>query len=217
MVSHESLDRRHPNLFSNDPEKVPAGYFDGEIPYYIIPLTAKKGSKEATGVVNQIGTLQDLINLVNGGDGPLIRIHSACMYSEQLGAADCDCRQQFEEAKKNIMEEKKGVIFYMHQEGRGAGLKTKAKAYEAAQNSNLDTVEAYEHLGEEPEQRDYTNVSKWLITHGITKVRLMTNSTHKIKFLENEGIVVKRVPMIFITPGNTSYLNTKRKKLGHLI
>ncbi len=51
----------------------------------------------------------------------LARVHSACVTSEAFGGCDCDCAEQLEQALARIAEAGRGVVFYLMQEGRGAG------------------------------------------------------------------------------------------------
>src|SRR5688500_15883029 len=84
------------------------------------------------------------------------RIQSSCAYGEVLGADDCDCGTQLEEAYRIFEKQGRGVLIHLDKEGRGAGLAVKAKAYELQDREQLDTVEAYQRLGVELDQRNYT-------------------------------------------------------------
>ncbi|NJK41838.1 MAG: bifunctional 3,4-dihydroxy-2-butanone-4-phosphate synthase/GTP cyclohydrolase II, partial [Acaryochloridaceae cyanobacterium SU_2_1] len=54
---------------------------------------------------------------------------------------------------------------------------------------------------------------------GIENIRLITNNPRKIAGLKGYGLeVVDRVPLLIeATPYNTTYLNTKAEKLGHML
>ena len=119
---------------------------------------------------------------------------------------------------KMIEKEGKGVIVYMHQEGRGIGLVNKLKAY-ALQDEGKDTVEANEALGFKSDLRDYGLGAQILVDLGVKKIRLMTNNPKKIVGLNGYSLeIVDRVPIqISPTKNNIKYLETKRKKMGHLL
>ena len=121
-------------------------------------------------------------------------------------------------ALDQIAGEKRGILVYEHQEGRGIGLMNKIRAYEL-QDRGLDTVEANEHLGFKADLRDYALPVEILRYFGISRLRLLSNNPEKVAALENAGIeVVERAPII-IPPLSTTaaYLRTKREKLGHLL
>jgi 3,4-dihydroxy 2-butanone 4-phosphate synthase/GTP cyclohydrolase II len=107
----------------------------------------------------------------------------------------------------------------MRQEGRGIGLANKIRAYRLQQEEGLDTVEANERLGFEPDLRDYGIGAQILVDLGIRKVRLMTNNPRKIVALKGFDLqIVERVPLVIEpTPHNARYLDTKRRKLGHML
>ena len=151
-------------------------------------------------------------------DEVLVRVHSECLTSDVFGSERCDCGEQLHTAMKMVEEAGRGVIVYMHQEGRGIGLVNKIKAYEL-QEHGKDTVEANIALGFKADLRDYGIGAQILVDLGVRKMRLMTNNPKKIIGLEGYGMTVTgRVP-IEIQPNknNLHYLITKKKKMGHML
>jgi GTP cyclohydrolase II len=84
-----------------------------------------------------------------------------------------------------------GVLIYLSQEGRGAGLSIKALAYELAERLNFDARGAYAHLGFEHDQRSYADAVRALKLLGVSRCVLLTNNPAKIKALEEANIVVR--------------------------
>lgn len=149
---------------------------------------------------------------------PLLRIHSRCLYGELLKSRDCDCLAQYEEAVRLILDARSGIICYLEQEGRGKGLIHKARAYEYMETHRVDTVDAYKDLDYELDPRSYDHVIQFLREIGISRIRLITNNPRKISALTDAGIRVERVPAIVgINHWNIDYIQTKRRKLGHII
>jgi 3,4-dihydroxy 2-butanone 4-phosphate synthase/GTP cyclohydrolase II len=148
----------------------------------------------------------------------LVRVHSACLTGDAFGSLRCDCGKQLKQAMQIIGQEKRGVILYMSQEGRGIGLVEKIRAYDL-QDKGMDTVEANQALGHKVDLRDYGIGAQILVDLGVKQLRLLTNNPRKIVGLEGYGLkVVERVP-IEIAPNavNYKYLKTKRDKMGHQI
>ncbi len=151
-------------------------------------------------------------------DEVLVRVHSECLTGDVFGSERCDCGHQLHRAMEMVEEAGKGIIVYMHQEGRGIGLVNKIKAYEL-QEHGKDTVEANISLGFKADLRDYGIGAQILADLGVKKMKLMTNNPKKIVGLEGYGLTVTdRVP-IEIKPNesNIKYLKTKKKKMGHLL
>jgi len=148
----------------------------------------------------------------------LLRVHSSCFTGDIIGSLRCDCGDQLEAALSKIEAEGKGVVLYMHQEGRGIGLINKLKAYQL-QEEGQDTVEANESLGFKADQRDYGIGAQILRDMGIQKIRLMTNNPKKRIALKGYDLEIVENVSIEIQPNphNEKYLQTKRDKLGHEI
>ena len=167
-------------------------------------------------------TGEEHIALVMGeiaeSDEVLVRVHSSCLTGDVFHSMRCDCGDQLDAAFARISEEKKGVVLYLLQEGRGIGLVNKLKAYEL-QEQGHDTIEANAKLGFAPDIRDYGTGSQILRDLGVRKIRLMTNNPAKYVAIEGFGLeIVERVPLE-IAPSNDTrkYLEAKKKKLGHIL
>ena len=179
------------------------------------------GEFRAIAFVNDMDTYEHLA-LVKGDvdtdEEVLVRVHSECLTGDVFGSYRCDCGEQLKAAMAMVQKEGRGVILYLHQEGRGIGLANKLKAY-ALQDEGLDTVEANEELGFQADLRDYGVGAQILVSLGVKKMRLMTNNPKKMVGLEGYGLTMtERVPIeCDPRPENVRYLTTKCQKLGHLM
>ena len=165
-----------------------------------------------------VGELDDDGNIIQHEEPTLVRVHSECMTGDVFGSKLCDCGEQLQAAMKAVAEAGKGAIVYLRQEGRGIGLVNKLHAY-ALQDQGLDTVEANEHLGFQPDRRDYGIGAQIIRDLGLRRLRIMTNNPKKISRLRVYGIeIVEQIP-IETTPNenNIRYLRTKREKFGHTL
>jgi 3,4-dihydroxy 2-butanone 4-phosphate synthase/GTP cyclohydrolase II len=185
----------------------------------VVHLPTKYGNFTAMAFINDVDKYEH-IALVKGEIDPeiptLVRVHSECLTGDTLGSLRCDCGDQLQVALRMIEAEGRGILLYLHQEGRGIGLLNKLKAYEL-QDQGKDTVEANEALGFPADMRDYGIGAQILAYLGVRKMRLMTNNPKKMVALEGYGLSVEeRVPLeIPPTPENLHYMQTKSLKMGH--
>jgi len=156
---------------------------------------------------------------VEGGEPPLVRVHSECLTGDILASVRCDCGPQLQTALQKIAEEGRGVLVYLRgHEGRGIGIGHKLRAY-ALQDSGMDTVEANEAQGLPIDSREYGVGANILADLGITAMRLMTNNPTKLGGLEGYDLeIAERVSIeIESNPENVRYLQTKRDRMGHTL
>lgn len=155
---------------------------------------------------------------VRGQAGVPLRVHSECFTGDVMGSLKCDCRDQLEASLRFIEGQERGVLLYLRQEGRGIGLTNKIRAY-ALQDAGLDTVEANHALGFADDLRRYDVAADMIAELGIQSIRLITNNPNKVAGLREHGIdVVDRIPLQMPpNPFNAFYLDTKKKRSGHLL
>jgi 3,4-dihydroxy 2-butanone 4-phosphate synthase / GTP cyclohydrolase II len=154
---------------------------------------------------------------VEGRESVMVRMHSECLTGDVFHSMRCDCGEQLQAAMRQIEAEGAGVVVYLRQEGRGIGLVHKLRAYNL-QDQGMDTVEANEALGFRADLRDYGIGAQILLDLGLSSVRLLTNNPKKIIGMDGYGLsVAEQIPLaVAPNPHNTSYLRTKRDRMGHL-
>ncbi len=156
-----------------------------------------------------------------GGTEPVLsRLHSSCFTSEGICGLDCDCVAQLDLAIEMICKSGRGIVFYLLQEGRGAGLPNKARDRSIVQTSGgrIDTYTAYGMLGLEPDPRRYDVIKPMCAALGIeAPLTLMTNNPAKIDLLRAVGLDI--VPIEHVRTAsryNAQYIQAKAK-FGHLM
>lgn len=149
---------------------------------------------------------------------PLLRVHSSCLFSESFHSITCDCALQLQESLKLIGKTEGGVVVYLFDEGRGAGLVTKIKAMELERKEGIDTVEAFNRLGLSPDLRNYQVALQIFNDIDISKsLKLITNNPNKKTVLENAGYKVSEIVGLKfdLSEAAKTYLRMKKEKLGH--
>lgn len=161
-----------------------------------------------------------------GAPGPLLaRVHSSCLTSECLMGCDCDCAEQLERALAEIDRAGRGLVVYLMQEGRGAGLSAKARDRMLVQASGnrITTFDAYAAMGLPADLRSYDVVASTLAMLGVVgPLRLMTNNPEKraavATALAGERLEIEASVALVGrgSPFNRDYLRAKRRS-GHAL
>ncbi len=148
----------------------------------------------------------------------LVRLHSECLTGDAIGSLRCDCRDQLLASLERIAQSDAGIVLYLRQEGRGIGFANKIRAYQL-QDQGLDTVEANEALGFRADEREYGIAAHMLGSMHVRSIEIMTNNPAKIDDLQRHGVQIEgRIPLVIPPqPVDAAYLETKRRKLGHLL
>lgn len=155
-----------------------------------------------------------------GSAAPLLaRVHSSCVTSETYGGCDCDCCEQLDAALAAIAAAGRGVVFYLDQEGRGAGFvaKVRDRMLVQASRGRLDTFEAYSRLGLAADLRSYEAVAAARTLLGITApLTLLTNNPEKLALLTALGVPLAGSAGLALPPSayNRHYLAAKAEA-GH--
>ncbi len=172
---------------------------------------------------------QPLLVIARGdcrGAAPLLaRVHSSCMTGESCGGADCDCAQQLDAALARIAAAGRGAVFYLLQEGRGAGFIAKARDRMLVQASRerVTTFDAYARLGLDGDCRRYEAVAFACAALDITApLQLLSNNPVKVAALRAAGVAIAdaappaHAPLAHApSPFNIRYLTAKSRS-GHV-
>lgn len=158
---------------------------------------------------------------LSGAARLLARVHSSCMTSETFGGCDCDCAVQLEAALEEIARAGRGVVFYLLQEGRGAGFVAKARDRMMVQASRdrVTTFDAYARMGLGRDYRRYEAVGFAAAALGITApLTLLTNNPDKVTALRRINVAIEDIRPLErgASPFNLHYLSAKSRS-GHAL
>jgi GTP cyclohydrolase II len=186
------------------------------------PIETPHGAFEAS-VLRETASGTPALVLSRGdpsGSAPLLaRVHSSCITSESYGACDCDCALQLEAALGEIAREGRGVLFYLMQEGRGAGFAAKARDRMLVQASRhrMTTYDAFARMGLARDLRRYDAVREASERLSLrAPLVVLTNNPEKLAALEAAGVRIAASRSVGGAPHpwNRHYLASKSRS-GH--
>jgi GTP cyclohydrolase II len=146
-----------------------------------------------------------------------VRIQSSCLFSESILATNCDCAAQLHAALEIVSTG--GLLVYLYEEGRGAGLKAKIDAIKIMKERECDTAQAYRFLNLDPDLRNYETAASIVLKIIGTEreIVLITNNPHKVSaLLAHDLRIVSRRPLVCrVNDAVDRYLEEKARVLGH--
>jgi GTP cyclohydrolase II len=150
----------------------------------------------------------------------LLGVHSSCVTAEAFAACDCDCAEQLSAALARIARVGRGVVFYLQQEGRGAGFAAKVRDRMLVQASGnvLTTFEAYDRLGLPHDQRTYEAVAA--MTRGLdleAPLHLLTGNPDKAAAVTRGGArVAGHEALAVAASAHGAHLLAAKRAAGHI-
>ncbi len=126
---------------------------------------------------------------IENGGPVLVRVHSHCLTGDVLGSTSCNCQRDIEAALRRIAQEGKGVFVYLHQTGRGFGLRKTDGKYEIAYHGHAQNRSDGESA--QMNQREIGIGSQILSSLNLHRIRILTRHPRKLVGLEGYGITIE--------------------------
>jgi 3,4-dihydroxy 2-butanone 4-phosphate synthase / GTP cyclohydrolase II len=124
----------------------------------------------------------------------LVRMHAHCLMGDVFGATGCECHATLEGSLRQISQEGRGAVIYLHQTSKGflverIGERSALSFHRGRQlPTPLDT--------ERQTQREIGIGAQILSDLDLHRIRLLTNRPKKIAALEGFGIeIVEQIPV----------------------
>lgn len=152
--------------------------------------------------------------------GTVVRLHSSCLFGEALLAQDCDCGPQLSSALADIARRGRGVVIYLYQEGRGAGIDWKIQAMERQRVDGIDSYAAYDALELPRDQRQYELAGVALGDLGVSRdITAITNNPSKRVGLGDLGynVIEQLVVPYTVSKRALNYLEMKKHQGQHAV
>lgn len=156
---------------------------------------------------------------VTNGESILCRIHSHCISAHVFNSIECDCREQMEISQKLIESERKGIIIWLDQEGRGNGHMAKLQSAKLKQNGTSQS-EAYSQLGYDVDSRKFIRAAEILADLKVCSIKLLSNNPKKKEDIEKSGVQISSVIPVKIQVDDNKHLQTSyedKLALGHTL
>jgi 3,4-dihydroxy 2-butanone 4-phosphate synthase / GTP cyclohydrolase II len=133
---------------------------------------------------------------VAGAEGVLVRMHSRCIYGDVFGSTSCDCGRLVRDSLRQIAEEGRGVLVYLHESGPGFRIESAADGRRRMVSHGRDFMHYKGEAGQRQLQHEHGIGAQILSDLGLHTIRLLTNHPRKIVALEGFGIeIVDQIPI----------------------
>lgn len=125
----------------------------------------------------------------------LTRVHSSCVIGDLFGGQITNSGEYLKDALKQINQEGRGVFIYLCVENNSHKLEDQVKSYlNIKQNRDIKKTQSSPTII--LDTKDYGVGAQILRALGITKIRLLTNSTQKRVGIKGYGLeIVETIPL----------------------
>jgi 3,4-dihydroxy 2-butanone 4-phosphate synthase/GTP cyclohydrolase II len=129
------------------------------------------------------------------GETPvLVRMHAHCLMGDVFGATGCECHATLEGAMRQISEEGRGALIYLHQTSQGFSVEKLGERNALNFHRGQKAPSPFE--AERQIQREIGIGAQILSDLDLRRIRLLTNRPKKVAALEGFGIeIVEQVPV----------------------
>jgi 3,4-dihydroxy 2-butanone 4-phosphate synthase/GTP cyclohydrolase II len=129
------------------------------------------------------------------GETPvLVRMHAHCLMGDVFGATGCECHATLEGAMRQISEEGRGALIYLHQTSQGFSVEKLGERNALNFHRGQKAPSPFE--ADRQIQREIGIGAQILSDLDLRRIRLLTNRPKKVAALEGFGIeIVEQVPV----------------------
>jgi 3,4-dihydroxy 2-butanone 4-phosphate synthase/GTP cyclohydrolase II len=133
-------------------------------------------------------------NTERGETPVLVRMHAHCLMGDVFGATGCECHATLEGAMRQISEEGRGALIYLHQTSQGFSVEKLGERNALNFHRGQKAPSPFE--AERQIQREIGIGAQILSDLDLRRIRLLTNRPKKVAALEGFGIeIVEQVPV----------------------
>ena len=133
-------------------------------------------------------------DIESGGDPVLVRMHAHCVIGDIFGSTFCDCRDMVECSMREIAQEGRGALIYLHQGSKG--FSTEKVGDRTLLSFHRDKISPSLPESQRKTQREIGLGAQILADLNLRRIRLLTNHPRKVAALEGFGIeIVEQVPV----------------------
>ena len=132
---------------------------------------------------------------IEGSETPvLVRMHAHCLMGDVFGATGCECHATLQGALRQIAQEGRGALIYLHQTSQGFSVEKSGDRGALAFHHGRKLPPLFE--SEKQPQREIGIGAQILSDLNLRRIRLLTNKPKRVAALEGFGVeIVDQVPV----------------------
>jgi 3,4-dihydroxy 2-butanone 4-phosphate synthase / GTP cyclohydrolase II len=133
-------------------------------------------------------------NIENSEVPVLVRMHAHCLMGDVFGSTACECHATLEGSLRQIAQEGRGALIYLHQTSKGFSIERAGERTALSFHRGRKLPSLLEN--ERQTQREIGIGAQILSDLELRRIRLLTNRPKRVAALEGFGIeIVEQVPV----------------------